>query len=82
MRLLFGLITVPEYIYRYKLSIAKIELMIIDLPRVEYGSHKGTDRVKNVVVDINDEAHRLQEEANKKRAERKSFKKMNLSDVE
>lgn len=56
--------------------------MMIDLPRVEYGSHKGTDRVKNVAVDINDEAHRLQEEANRKRAERMSFKKMNLSDVE
>lgn len=82
LRLFFGLISIPEYIYRYKLSIAKIELMMIDLPRVEYGSHKGTDRVKNVAVDINDKAHRLQEEANRKRAERISFKKMNLSDVE
>jgi hypothetical protein len=56
--------------------------MMIDLPRVEYGSRNDTNKVKKVAIDSNDEAYKLQEEANKKRAERMSFKKMNLSDVE
>lgn len=40
LKVLFGLIYIREYAYRFVLTNAQIELMAFDLPRVEYNHDK------------------------------------------
>lgn len=53
--------------------------MMIDLPRVEYDSNNKEKTSNSYEIDPNDEAHRLQEEANKSRHEK--FEQVKLSDI-
>ncbi|WP_296938363.1 hypothetical protein [uncultured Dysgonomonas sp.] len=83
MILLFGLITIPEYVYRFKLSIAKIEIMSLDLPRVEY-IEKDKKKAKANSNQVDYEAIKKNEEALKESLERRKnreWKKINLSDL-
>lgn len=68
-RFFFGLIEERSWGYRCVLTLPQIEIMQSDLPHTLYKKQK--DR-KKVVVD--DEAVRLQEEANKRAAERRAAK--------
>lgn len=64
-RFFFGLITERNWGYRCELTLPQIELMQSDLPHTLY-KKKGT----SPKVDENDDAFRLQEEANKRAAAR------------
>lgn len=45
LKVLFGLIYIREYAYRFVLTNAQIELMAFDLPRVEYNYDKKKAKV-------------------------------------
>lgn len=66
--LLGGLINIHEYAYRFILSQAKIEIMSMDIPYTDYGSHEETE-VGNRQGQP-DRADRLNEESVKKMKER------------
>ena len=57
-----GLIIIPEYIYRYKLSMAKIQLMSMDVSRIEYDKNdkkdksSGGTKVDQRAIDLNAES--------------------------
>ncbi|WP_163356474.1 hypothetical protein [Dysgonomonas sp. 25] len=63
--LFFGLIVIPEYMYRFKGSVAKYELMILDVTRVVYDKE---DTHKRKFAD--QESIRLNEESLRKARER------------
>ena len=65
MTLCFGLIAIPEFMYRFKNSVAKYELMVIDVARVVYDSDR---KEKGVIAD--EESIRLNEESLRKARER------------
>lgn len=84
--LFWGLIVIPEYVYRYKLSVAKRQIMALDIPRVEYNTNKtNTTNDRPIKLNPNDPSIKLQEEANQKARERRKqneWQRMKLSDLE
>jgi len=62
LKLFGGLIIIPEYIYRYKLSMAKIQLMSMDVSRIEYDKNdkkdksSGNTKVDQRAIDLNAES--------------------------
>jgi len=72
LKLFFGFITIQEYIYRYKLSMAKIQLMSMDVSRIDYSDKKGERKQKSVVIDK--AAIDLNAESIRKRRERMANK--------
>ena len=48
LKLLFGLVAIDAYIYRFKLSIAKIQLMTLDVNRTSYNSRKESEESKGM----------------------------------
>lgn len=77
-RFLFGLITERSWGYRCELTKPQIEIMLADLPHTLYKFDKKKGK-ENVTVD--DEAIRLQEEANRKAAERRKKKSFELEEI-
>lgn len=68
--------------YRYKLPVAKIELLSLDIARVEYKSDKSESTPKNIKPDSR--VLELQEAANKRARERrakKEWQEIKLSDL-
>lgn len=81
-----GLIVIPEYMYRYKMSVAKRQIMALDIPRIEYNTKK-TDNANSGPrkLKANDQSLKLQEEANRKARERRKqneWQRMKLSDLQ
>lgn len=83
--LFWGLVVIPEYYYRYKLSVAKRQIMALDIPRVEYDHKNKSGLHKPKKIDPTDPSIKLQEEANRKARERRKeneWRKLKLSDLE
>lgn len=79
LNLFFGLLTIPEFNYRFKLSVAKYELMALDVARVIYDRD---DEEKKTIADK--ESIRLNEESLKKvrkRREKEEWQQKKLSEL-
>lgn len=65
LRLLGGLINVPEFNYRFVLNIAKIEIMASDIPRIKYDTKDKVEKNPNAdtkAVSKNEESVRKMQE--------------------
>ncbi|MEG1684581.1 MAG: hypothetical protein RR319_01350 [Bacteroides sp.] len=81
MKLLFGLICVREYVYRFVLTNAQIEIMAFDLPRVEYnslnnGNIKTPKMTNSELKECEDDNNRMMREY----IEKKSGRKVSLTE--
>lgn len=77
--LFWGLITIPEFMYRFKGSVAKYELMALDVARVVYDKDNKENKVK-----ADKESIRLNEESLRKARERhkqEEWQEKKLSDL-
>lgn len=75
MVLFGGLISVPEFTYRFVLSQAKIEIMSIDIPYTDYNSSDSENSVKK--QEQSDLVDRLNAESVKRMQERIARQKQN-----
>lgn len=79
--LFWGLITIPEFMYRFKGSVAKYELMLLDVARVVYDKEPKEKQNKKKA---DAESIRLNEESLRKARERHKqtqWQEMKLSDL-
>lgn len=79
--LFWGLMVIPEFMYRFKHSVPYYEILALDVARVEYDHKKDSKSggKKNIVPDA--ESIRLNEESLRIAREKRAFKKMKLDDL-
>lgn len=65
LRILWGLVNIPEFNYRFVLNVAKIEIMASDIPRIKYNTKDKTGKNPNSdlkAVSKNEESVRKMQE--------------------
>ena len=79
--LFWGLIVIPEYYYRYKLSVAKRQIMALDIPRVEYEKTKAEPKSKTDILSHNSTDIKTAMLNVSERRDTQQWEKKNLSDL-